>query len=138
MHLTPYLCFNGQCAAAFKFYEQCFHGTIRMIQTYGESPMKDQEWVTPDWQDKVTHATLIVGDRELMGSDVPPAQYTVPQGFAVSISIALHAEAERVFNALADQGKVETPFQKTYWSSGFGVLVDRFGIPWIVQCEEAP
>ena len=73
MQLTPYLCFNGQCAAAFQFYEQCFHGTLRGIQTYGESPMKDQEWVTPDWHDKVAHGTLVVGGRELMGSDVPPA-----------------------------------------------------------------
>jgi PhnB protein len=135
MELSPYLNFNGQCAAAFTFYERCLGGKIVMMQTHGESPMKDH--VPADWHDKIIHARLVVGDKVLMGSDAPPTHYAAPQGMYVSISVASPSEAERIFNALADNGKVSMPFQKTFWSSGFGMLVDRFGIPWMVNCEQA-
>jgi PhnB protein len=135
MELSPYLNFDGDCAAAFKFYEQCLGGHIVMMQTHGESPMKDQ--VPADWRDKIIHARMAVGNQVLMGSDVPPAHRTVPQGFAVSIGVSSVPEGERIFNALAEQGKVGMPFQKTFWSPGFGMLVDRFGIPWMVNCEPA-
>jgi PhnB protein len=135
MELSPYLNFNGQCAAAFKFYEQCLGGKIVMMQTHGESPMKDH--VPADWHDKVIHARLVVGDRILMGCDAPPTHYAAPQGMHVSISVASPADAERIFNALVENGKVSMPFQKTFWSSGFGMVVDRFGIPWMVNCEQA-
>jgi PhnB protein len=135
MDLSPYLSFNGQCAAAFTFYEQCLGGKIVMMLTHGESPMKDH--VPADWQDKVMHATLAVGDKVLMGMDAPPTHYAVPQGIFVSITVAA-AEAERVFKALAESGKVTMPFQQTFWSSGFGMTVDRFGIPWMVSSEQAP
>ena len=72
-----------------------------------------------------------------MGSDAPPAHYTAPQGMYVSISVATPTDAGRIFNALAGHGKVNMPFQKTFWSSGFGIAVDRFGIPWMVNCEQA-
>jgi PhnB protein len=135
MELSPYLTFNGQCAAAFRFYEQCLGGTIVMMQTHGESPMKDQ--VPAEWRDKVLHARLVVDNRVLMGCDAPPEHYAPPQGIHVSIGVTAPADAERIFNALADQGKVEMPFQKTFWSPGFGMVVDRFGIPWMVNCEPA-
>jgi PhnB protein len=134
MELSPYLNFNGECAAAFKFYEQCLRGKIVMMQTHGESPMKDQ--VPPDWHDRVLHARLTVGDRAIMGSDVPPATYATPQGMTVSVSVAAATEAERIFNALSENGKINMPFQKTFWSAGFGMLVDRFGTPWIVNTAE--
>jgi PhnB protein len=111
MELSPYLNFNGQCAAAFKFYEKCLGGKIVMMQTHGESPMKDK--VPADWHDKVIHARLIVGDTALMGSDAPPAPCAAPQGMSVSISVPSPVDAERIFNALADNGKVSMPFQKT-------------------------
>jgi PhnB protein len=135
MDLSPHLSFNGECAAAFKFYEQCLGGTIVMMQTHGESPMKDR--VPADWQDKVIHARLVVGDKVLMGMDAPPERYAAPQGIFVSYSAANPPDAERVFNALAENGKVTMPFQKTFWSQGFGMAVDRFGIPWMVNCEQA-
>ena len=122
MELTPYLTFNGECAAAFKFYEECLGGTIVMIQTHGESPMKDR--APADWHDKVIHATLRVGDFRVMGSDAPPTHYAAPQGMHVSISVDTPAEAERIFNALAECGAVSMPLQKTYWSSGFGMVVE--------------
>jgi PhnB protein len=135
MELNPYLNFNGQCAAAFKFYEQCLGGKILMMQTHGESPMKDQ--VPADWRDRIIHARLAVGDKVLMGSDTPPQHYAAPQGMSVLISVATPADAERTFKALAENGKVTMPYQKTFWSAGFGMLVDRFGIPWMVNCEQA-
>ena len=135
MTLNPYLTFNGQCAAAFKFYEQVFGGKTTM-STFGETPMKDQ--VPADWRDKVIHAQLVVAGTALLGSDAPPPHYTAPQGFSVSISVDSLADGERIFKALADQGNVKMAFQKTFWSPGFGMAIDRFGIPWIVNCEPAP
>jgi PhnB protein len=135
MELCPYLNFNGRCAEAFKFYERCLGGKIVMMQTHGESAMKDQ--VPADWLDKIIHARLVVGDRVLMGSDAPPEHYAEPKGFSVSINVAAAAEGERIFNALAENGKITMPFQKTFWSTGFGMLVDRFGTPWIVNTEAA-
>ncbi len=105
-----------------------------MMQTHGESPMKDH--VPSDWLDKIIHARLVVGDRMLMGSDAPPSAYTAPQGIFVSITVGTPTEAERTFNALAENGTISMPFQKTFWSAGFGMLVDRFGTPWMVNCEQ--
>jgi PhnB protein len=134
MELSPYLNFNGNCAAAFKFYEQTLGGTIVMIQTHGETPMKDH--VPADWRDKVIHARLVVGNWALMGSDAPPDHYQPPQGIYVSVNVAA-GDAERIFNALAEGGTTTLPFQKTFWSPGFGMAVDRFGIPWMVNSEQA-
>jgi PhnB protein len=132
---TPYLNFRGQCAEAFKFYAQTFGGQITFMQTHADSPMKDQ--VPADWQDKIMHATLQIGDRTLMGSDAPPNYYGTPQGMAVSIGSLSVVEGERIFKALAEKGNVTMPFQKTFWSPGFGMVTDRFGIPWMVNCEAA-
>jgi PhnB protein len=136
MMLSPYLNFNGQCAEAFAFYAQVLGGKIVFMQTHGDSPMKDQ--VSADWQDKIMHATLAVGDTVVMGADAPPGHYAKPQGITVSISIASPAEGERIFNALAENGTVNMPFQKTFWAAGFGMAVDRYGIPWMVNCEQVP
>ena len=135
MEITPYLNFNGNCAAAFKFYEKVLGGKIVMMQTHGESPMK--EHVPADWRDKVIHARLVVDDKVLMGSDAPPDHYAAPQGLHVSVSVPSPADAERIFTALAENGKITMPFEKTFWSAGFGMLVDRFGTPWMVNCEQA-
>jgi PhnB protein len=134
MEISPYLLFSGNCATAFKFYEQALGGKITFTQKFGESPMADQ--VPADWRDKVMHTTLKVGDGVLMGTDAPPKNYVTPQGISVSIGPATPEEGEHIFNALAEQGKVGMPFQKTFWSAGFGMVVDRFGISWIVNCEQ--
>lgn len=134
MHLNSYLNFKGECEAAFKFYEKCLGGKIVGMMTHGESPMAGQ--VPPDWASKIMHARLLVGDQALMGSDAPPDRYQAPQGFYVSISVPMPTDADRVFNALAEKGTVQMPIQKTFWSARFGMLVDRFGIPWMVNCEQ--
>jgi PhnB protein len=135
MDIAPYLHFNGRCEEAFAFYAKVLGGTITYKQTFAESPMKDQ--VPPDWQGKVMHETLTVGKRILMGSDTPPSHFAAPQGFSVSLQTSSYDEAQRVFAALADGGQVRMPFSKTFWSPGFGMAVDRFGIPWMVNCEAA-
>ena len=135
MQLNPYLNFNGQCEAAFKFYERCLGGEIVFTMTYGESPMADK--VPAEWRKKILHARLMVGDQALMGADAPPEHYEKPKGFSVSVGIDDPADAERVFHALAEKGTVSMPIQKTFWAERFGMLVDQFGIPWMINCEKA-
>jgi PhnB protein len=135
MEIAPYLIFNGNCAEAFPFYERVLGGRIVMMQTHGESPMKDQ--VGADWHDKVLHARMEAGNFVLMGSDAPPSEAAVsPRDMHVSVSTGA-ADAERLFNALAAGGRVTMPFEKTFWSPGFGMVVDRFGTPWMVNTDPA-
>jgi PhnB protein len=134
MDLTPYLNFNGTCADAFKFYAQTLNGTIVFMQTHGDSPAKD--YVGPEWQDKVMHARVEFGHMALMGSDAPETHYRKPQGMTVSVSVSSVDEARRIFEALAREGRITMPFEKTFWSSGWGALIDRFGIPWMVNTDQ--
>jgi PhnB protein len=134
MRVTPYLHFNGQCAEAFKFYAQCLGGTIGPMFTYAGTP--GEEFVPAEWREKLMHGTLILGDEQVMGCDPPPGRYEKPAGFSVTLQIKDPAEAERVFQALVEKGTVEMPFGETFWSLGFGMLVDRFGIPWMINCEK--
>ena len=136
MQLNPYLNFNGQCEEAFRFYEKCLGGTILAMMSHEGSPMEGQ--VPAEWRNKIMHARMSVGNDLLMGSDSPPSHYQQPQGFSVTVNIAEPADAERVFRALADGGKVHMPLQETFWAKRFGTLVDRFGIPWMVNCEKQP
>ena len=135
MKLNTYILFNGQCEEAFKLYEQCLGGKIVMKMTHGESPMAEQ--VSPEWRDKVMHVRLEVDDQALMGSDSPPEYYEKAQGFSVSISVTDPAKAESIFNALAEGGNVKMPIQETFWAQRFAMLTDRFGIPWMINCDKA-
>ena len=135
MQVIPYLNFNGDCAAAFKFYERCLGGKIEAIMTHGDSPIAKD--VPATWQDRVLHARLRLGDAVLMASDSPPEYYQKPQGLYVSLQLETPAEAERIFRELSQGGSVTLPIDKTFWAERFGMLVDRFGIPWMVNCEGA-
>jgi PhnB protein len=136
MAVSPHLMFCGQCEEAFRFYKELLGGQITML-SYGKSPMAEQ--VPLEWRDKIVHATFTLGDSELAGADVLPEQYERPQGFYVLLGIDGAADAERIFRALAENGVVRMPIQQTFWSVRFGVLIDRFGIPWEVNCrQEAP
>lgn len=135
MEISPYLGFNGQCAAAFKFYERVFGGQIEGIMTYGASPIAQQ--MPAEMHDKIIHVRLSVGDQVLMGGDAPPQNYQAAQGFNVSITVKDPAEADRVFQELSKDGKVTMPMQKTFWSARFGMTVDRFGTPWLINCAQA-
>jgi len=135
MRVNPCLTFNGQCRAAFKFYEQCLGGKIQTLMTWGESPMA--EHVPAEFHDRIIHTTLIVGDTELMGGDAPPDRFEAPKGFSVTVQTKDVAEAEKVFAALAVGGTVHMPIQETFWSPRFGMLVDQFGVPWMINCAAA-
>jgi len=135
MQLTPYLSFRGNCEAAFKFYEAHLGGQIGDIFRYAGSPMADT--VPPDWQEKVMHGSVTIGSVQLMGGDVAPAGYEKPQGFSLSLQLQDPAEAGRVFDRLAEDGTIVMPLEKTFWAARFGMVIDRFGIPWLINCEEA-
>ena len=133
MQLNPYVNFDGQCEAAFKFYEQVLGGKITFMMTWGEMPDADQ--FPAEAHKLIMHATLSVGDEVLMGADSPPGSYQQPKGMNLSLHFKDKAEAERIFNALVENGSVTMPFEKTFWSPGFGMCVDQFGIPWMVNTE---
>ena len=134
MKLNPYLSFDGNCREAFQFYEKCLGGKITFMQTIGESPMAAQS--PPATHGRVMHTTLQVGEQVLQGADAPIGQFTQPAGFCVAVHFTQADEGERVFNALSDGAMVQMPYQSTFWAKGFGMLIDRFGIPWIVNADQ--
>ena len=134
MKLNPYLAFDGRCREAFEFYEKTLGGTIAFIQTIGESPMASN--MPAEAHGRVMHVTLQIGTQVLQGADAPPGQFTRPAGFCVALHLDEAVEGERVFNALAQDGMMQMPFQPTFWAKGFGMLIDRFGIPWIVNAGQ--
>ncbi|HET6612695.1 MAG TPA: VOC family protein [Kofleriaceae bacterium] len=131
MQLITYLNFNGQCRDAFSFYEKCLGGKIEGMFTFGSSGMA--EHVSPEWHDRIMHASLTADGQVLMGSDSPDGRGERTQGFSVSVSFADTAEADRVFAALSEGGEVRMPIQKTEFAARFGMLTDKFGIPWMVS-----
>jgi PhnB protein len=135
MQVHPYLNFNGQCEAAFKFYAECLGGKLESMFPYAGTPGAEQ--VSADWQKKIMHARLNVDGCIIMGSDAPPSHFDKPQGFAVSLNFKDPAQAERAFHALEKNGTVRMPIQETFWAARFGMLVDQFGIPWMINCEPA-
>jgi PhnB protein len=135
MQLNPYLTFNGQCEAAFKFYERCLGGKIEAMIPHAGTPA--EQHVPPEWRKKILHARLTVNGEVLMGSDAPPDRYEEPKGFSVSLQIKDPADAERIFASLAENGAVRMPLQQTFWAARFGMLVDRFGTPWMINCDQA-
>jgi PhnB protein len=135
MRVNPYLHFDGKCEEAFKFYEKSLGGKIEAMMAFEGSPMASR---TPaEWRKKIMHARMTVGEQVVMGSDPPPGHYNKPQGFSVCLDVKNAAEAERVFQALSENGKVTMPIQETFWAVRFGMLVDQFGIPWMIDCEKS-
>lgn len=132
MKIKPHLQFRGQCKEAFELYRRILGGKLFMM-SHAESPTAGD--VPVDWRDKIVHATLTVRDTELAGADVRPGQYQRPLGFSVLVSVPDDKEGARVFASLSPGGQIQLPFQETFWSSGFGALVDRFGTPWEVTVD---
>jgi PhnB protein len=131
MMLSPYLFFDSNCEAAFKFYEKTLGGKIEMMLRNEEGPPEMAS--PPERKHKIMHARMTIGDQVLMASDAPPDHFHKPQGFSVSLTVKDPAEAERKFKALAEGGSVNMPFGKTFFSKGFGMCSDQFGIPWMVN-----
>ena len=135
MYMNPYLTFSGNCEAAFKFYERVLGGKIVAMMPHEGTPAA--EHVPANWSSKIMHARLVVRDHILMGSDAPPDRFEGMKGFSVTLGIDEPAEAERVFHALSESGTVRMPIQQTFWAARFGMLVDQFGTPWMINCEQA-
>ena len=134
IEVNAYIFFNGNCAEAMGFYEKALGGKLRMIAGR-DMPAAN---VPPGQEDAVMHARLDLDDGGvLMASDwMSPDPYPGMTGFRVSLSYPSVADANRIFDALAAGGAIQLPFQKTFWSPGFGMLTDRYGTPWMVGSEE--
>jgi PhnB protein len=132
MQVNPYLFYNGNCEAAFKFYETALGGRIEVMLTHEGTPAA--EHTPPEWAKKIIHGRISIDGEVIMASDAPPGRFHQPQGFSVSLTVENPAEAERRFTALAEGGTINMPFGKTFFSKGFGMCVDQFGIPWMINC----
>ena len=131
LQLDTYLFFDGNCAEAMRFYERTLGGEL-MLMKNSESPAAAH--TPPGDGDRIMHARLALDGRTLMASDwTSDGSYEGMKGFSLSIAYSTVEEAERVFDKLADGGKVTMPFGKTFWAEGFGMLVDRFGTHWMVN-----
>jgi PhnB protein len=130
--LNPYLFYDSNCEEAFKHYEKVLGASIELLLRNADGPPDMPS--APERKQKIMHGRISVGGHVLMASDAPPEHYHKPQGFSVSLTMADPAEAERKFAALCEGGSVTMPFSKTFFSKGFGMGIDRFGIPWMVNC----
>lgn len=134
MQIEPYLFFNGRCEEAIEFYCNALGAEATFLMRYKESPDPiEPGMIAPGSDDKVMHATLRIGETQIMVSDGNCSGQPGFQGFSLSIAVADEAEADRVFTALADGGQVQMPLGKTFWSPRFGMLADRFGVGWMVN-----
>jgi PhnB protein len=131
MKLTVYVNFAGKCAEAFRYYEQHLGGKTAFMMKHGESPQPSP--LGPEWKDAVLHARLDLAGTELMGADIPKAE---PMRSAyLSLSVGSDAEAERIYAALADGGRVLMRMEETFFASRFGQVQDRFGLNWMILHE---
>lgn len=137
MQLVTYLTFDGTCEAAFNFYAATLRGEIVHLMRFADTPTCDDMQMPPELHNNIMHARLHVGDQALMGSDtIPQYPHEGSKGFSVSVQVDTVAEAERIFAALAEGGNVTMPIDTTFWAVRFGMLVDKFGIAWMVNCEK--
>jgi PhnB protein len=132
MQVNPYLFYDGNCEAALRFYQKVLGAKIEAMLPYEGGPADMP--VPPEWKKKIMHAKITVDGEVIMASDAFPGNFHQPQGFSVSLQVANPVDAERRFNALAEGGNITMPFSKPFFSKGFGMCVDQFGIPWMVNC----
>lgn len=134
MAVTTYLLFNGNCAEAMRFYERALGGKLEALLTYGENPGGQ---LPPNvGPDKIMHARLLAAGGAIMASDdMSGAPHKGMHGFSVAVEYPTAEESRRAFEALKDGGTVVAPMTKTFWSEAFGMLVDRFGTPWMISTE---
>jgi len=131
--ICPYLTFNSDCEEAVNHYVEVLGAKIEMMMRNSDAP--EGMPYAPERKDKIMHVRFSINGDVVMASDSPPEYYQgKPQGISVSLQIDDVAEAERKFNALLAGGSITMPFGKTFWAKGFGMGVDRFGIPWMINC----
>ena len=130
MQIQPYLFFEGRCEEAIEFYRRTLGAEVTMLMRYKDSP--EPAMNPPDAGDKVMHASFRIGDSTVMASDGRCQGQPSFQGFSLSLTVSDEAEADRMFAALADGGQVQMPLAKTFFSPRFGMVADRFGVPWMI------
>jgi len=133
MRLNTYLNYGGNCAEAFKFYEEHLGGKIGMMMKYGDMP--DPSKVIPGMENAVLHATITIGETLIMASDVPPDRWKPMRSAYLALNLASDADAERLFALLAHGGEVFMPMQETFFASRFAQLRDKFGTSWMLIHE---
>ncbi|MDX1725349.1 MAG: VOC family protein [Pseudomonas sp.] len=132
MKIHAYLMFDGQCEAAFNFYAECLGGTLEMMR-YADSP--EDMGVSAEFQQRIMHVCLTVGDQLLMASDtLPQSPYEGIKGCSISLQVDNVPEAERLYAALSAQGSVQMELQQTFWATLFAMFTDRFGVSWMINC----
>jgi PhnB protein len=134
MKLQPYLYFKGNCEEAFQLYARVLGGDYQGVFRYGQSPMAGQHG--KEWDDKVMHVSMNLGDQTLMGSDAPASHFRQPQGYAVCLHCADEAEAERIYSPLSEGGKIDMPLQETFWAKRYAMFTDRFGTQWMINVSK--
>lgn len=135
--VQPYLFFGGRCEEALEFYRNTLGAEVQMLTRFKENP-EPQHGLPDCFEDKVMHASFKVGQSVLLASDGRCEGPSSFDGFSLSIVVPDEAEADRVFNALAEGGLVTMPLEKTFWAPKFGMLVDRFGVGWMVSVTPKP
>lgn len=134
MQINAHIHFDGDCEAALKFYEQSLGAKITFMMPFEGSPAATE--VPESWRGKILHAAMKIGDDVVTAADAPPGYFHKPQGFSLAIGTLDPAEAERSFTALSEGGSVQMPMQETFWAVRFGMVTDRFGIPWMINCAK--
>ncbi len=134
MKASVHLSFGGDCEEAFTTYVRVLRGTLVYSLRYRDSPMATE--VPTDWQDKLYHATMTIGGLTLMGGDQTGHDHR--NGFMLVVNPDTAEDAHVMFAALAEDGSVQMPLQETFWSPAFGMVIDRFGVPWSINCEAPP
>ena len=136
MQIQPYLFFDGRCEEAIAFYRDALSAQELMKMRFKDAPPSDDYQTPPEFSDKIMHATLAIGSTHLLLSDGQCGQEKVAySGFSLSVTANDVASGEKYFNALSQGGQITMPFQKTFWTEGFGMLVDKFGVPWMVNVQ---
>lgn len=130
MKVEVHLHFDGNCQAAFEFYAQLFKAKAPSLLSYADSPAAES--VPEKFKDKIVHASVEVEGLIIAGADVPSG-YQRPEGFNLLVQLGTDQECSRIFNGLAEKGEIEMPLQKTFWTENYGIVRDRFGIPWEVN-----
>ena len=137
MQIQPYLNFNGRCQEAIDFYRKSVGAEVIMVMHFKDCPEPQQGMITPENKDKVMHAALKIGDSTVLASDGRCSGSPNFQGISLSLHAKNETEAKRLYGALADGGQVQMPLAKTFFSPGFGMVADRFGVNWMVVVAQA-
>jgi PhnB protein len=137
MLVQPYLFFNGRCEEAIEFYRKALGAEVAMMMRFNESPEPPKPgMVPPGSENKILHASFRIGETTVMASDGHCSGKTDFQGFSLSLTFSRAADADRLFNALADGGQVQMPLGKTFFSPRFGMVADRFGVLWMIYVTQ--